>query len=87
MVTITLNGAEPNPSAIGGQVVLYSDNHVQRSEVQSGGGFGSTSSYPLEFGLGMRTLIDSLHITWPTGKVDKYNRLPVDQPLEFNQAQ
>ena len=87
MVTITLNGAEPNPSAIGGQVVLYSDDHVQRSEVQSGGGFGSTSSYPLEFGLGMRTLIDSLHITWPTGKVDKYNRLPIGQPLEFNQAQ
>ena len=86
MLTVKLNGAAPNPSAIGGQVVLHSGNHVQRSEVQSGGGFGSTDSYSLEFGLGKRTQVDSLKVFWPSGEMVQYGPLPADQPLEFHQS-
>jgi len=86
MLTIKLNGAAPNPSAIGGQVVLHSGSHVQRSEVQSGGGFGSTDSYSLEFGLGKRTQVDSLKVFWPSGKMEKYGPLPANQSLELYQS-
>jgi hypothetical protein len=38
------------------------------------------------FGLGKRTKIDSLEITWPSGQVDKLINVPVDQIIAVKEG-
>jgi len=47
---------------------------------QSKGGtsYMSASDPRIHFGLGKHSKIDSLLITWPSGQVDKLNKVPVD---------
>jgi hypothetical protein len=32
----------------------------------------------IQFGLGKRSKIDSLEITWPSGQIDKLTKVPID---------
>jgi tetratricopeptide (TPR) repeat protein len=82
-LSVALQGIPPNVSAIGAQATLFSGNHVHHAEVQSGGGFGSTNSYPIEFGLGTRTQVDSLIVRWPSGQRDVYTSIDIDQYLHL----
>jgi hypothetical protein len=84
-LNIVLLGRAPNIHAIGAQVELHSADHIQRAEVQSGGGFGSTASFALEFGLGNRSRVDSIHIRWPSGRLEQYGPLEVDRFLRFTE--
>jgi|GEM_PF-514197 len=85
-LSIILQGREPNRNAVGAQVVLYSGDHMQRAEIHSGGGFGSSDSFALEFGLAARTRVDSLHIFWPSGRTEQHGPLEVDRIHRFTEA-
>jgi hypothetical protein len=41
-------------------------------------GYMSASDPRIHFGLGKRTKIESLIITWPSGQVDRLSNVPVD---------
>jgi hypothetical protein len=47
----------------------------------------SASDPRIHFGLGKRTKIESLEITWPSGQVDRLTNLPVDQIIAVKKAQ
>ncbi len=85
-LSIVLQGQAANTNAIGAQVELHSGEHVQRAEVHSGGGFGSTDSFALEFGLGNRSFVDRIIIRWPSGRIEEYGPLAVDRFLRFTEA-
>jgi tetratricopeptide (TPR) repeat protein len=86
-LSIVLQGRDPNRHAVGAQVVVYSGDHTQRAEVHSGGGFGSSDSFALEFGLAARTRVDSLRIFWPSGRMEQHGPLEVDNILTFTEPE
>ena len=46
----------------------------------------SASDPRIIFGLGKRTKIDSLEITWPSGQVDSLTNVPVDQIIAVKEG-
>ncbi len=86
-LSVDIEGRPPNTSAIGAQAVVYSGRRALRAEIQSGGGFGSTSSFALEFGLGQQEIVDSLHIYWPSGQSERHGPLQTNQVLHFTETE
>jgi thiol-disulfide isomerase/thioredoxin len=54
---------------------------TRRDFVKITDGFRSQVPFDLHFGLGKAATIDSLEVKWPSGKVEVWNNLPVDQLL------
>jgi hypothetical protein len=46
----------------------------------------SASDPRIFFGLGKRTKIDSLEITWPSGSVEKLTNVPVDKIIAVKEG-
>jgi len=46
----------------------------------------SASDPRIHFGLGKRTQIESLEITWPSGQVDRLANLPIDQIIAVKEG-
>ncbi|MBT6149013.1 MAG: tetratricopeptide repeat protein [Gemmatimonadetes bacterium] len=86
-LAVDLRGAQPNTGAIGARLLVRSGDHVQAAEISSGNGFGSTNSLPVEFGLGPRTLVDELHIRWPSGRREVHTGVAADQTLRLEEGQ
>jgi enediyne biosynthesis protein E4 len=42
-------------------------------------GYMSASDPRIHLGLGQRTKVDSLDITWPSGQVDRLSNVPIDR--------
>ena len=81
---IKLNGSEQNPLAYGTAVSVFAEGHQQKLMLLSGRGYLSTSEQMLHFGLGNSSEIDSVHIIWPGGKVQKMGSISTDQVLEIS---
>jgi Flp pilus assembly protein TadD len=70
-----------SPHALGATVALRAGGVTRRDFVKITDGFRSQVPFDLHFGLGETTTIDSLEVRWPSGKVEVWNNLPVDQLL------
>jgi hypothetical protein len=46
----------------------------------------SASDPRIHFGLGKRTKIESLEITWPSGQVDRLTNVPIDQIIAIKEG-
>ena len=67
-IELRLDGAYPNPEALGALVSVYSDARVQREYVGAGSSYLSHSvQNPLRFGLGGAATVDSVVVRWPRG--------------------
>ena len=64
---LKLTGTSDNKNAIGAIIELTANGITQRRMITSGRSFLSQLEYPVTFGLGTATSIDSLVITWPGG--------------------
>ena len=76
---IRLSGTLSNRAGIGAKVIMVSENLSQMREVSGGSGLFDQSSLPVEFGLGLDAIVDSLIIRWPSGIVDTYTNIDVNQ--------
>ncbi|MEL7342364.1 MAG: ASPIC/UnbV domain-containing protein, partial [Bacteroidota bacterium] len=65
---VKLQGANPNPAAIGAKVELWSGDLYLYDEHFLSRGYISSVEPILHFGLGKRTRIDSLRVIWPGGR-------------------
>ena len=75
---VLLIGTKSNRDGIGAVLKLSSSGIVQVDQAKGGTSYMSASDPRIHFGLGKRTKIDSLVITWPSGQVDKLAAVPVD---------
>ncbi len=82
-IEISLTGTISNKSAIGADVFVYSNGHVQFREVNSQSGFGGMSSLTQHFGLCSATKIDSVKVKWPSGVVQLIENPAVNQVLNI----
>ena len=77
-IEVLLIGTKSNRDGIGAVLKLASSGVVQVDQAKGGTSYMSASDPRIHFGLGKRTKIDSLTITWPSGQVDKLTSVPVD---------
>ena len=75
---VLLIGTKSNRDGIGSVLKLSAEGFVRVEQSQGGTSYMSASDPRIHFGLGKRTKIDSLVITWPSGQVDKLTKVPVD---------
>ena len=75
---VLLIGTKSNRDGIGSMLKLTSEGVGQVDQAKGGTSYMSASDPRIHFGLGKRTKIDSLAITWPSGQVDKLTDVPVD---------
>ena len=54
--------------------------------MKGGGSYMSASDPRILFGLVKRTKIDSLEITWPSGKVERLTNVPIDQIIAIKEG-
>ncbi len=67
-LSIRLKGIESNRSGIGARVKVKANNIWQSQTIRSLNGISSGNSLTAEFGLGTATLVDSVEVSWPSGK-------------------
>jgi hypothetical protein len=84
-IKVKLIGTKSNRSAIGARVTCVatfpgeSKPHRQIDEVRSGGGYFSQSDLRLHFGLGKVQKVDLIEVRWPSGQVETFKDLAVNE--------
>lgn len=78
---IRLRGTQTNRAAVGTRVKVTSGDLVQIDEVHSGRGYQSHFGTRLHFGLGHRTKVDLIEVSWMNGQTDQYRDIEVGQSL------
>ncbi|MEO0573743.1 MAG: VCBS repeat-containing protein, partial [Bacteroidota bacterium] len=82
-ITLKFNGPENNLFGIGAKVILYS-SEMQVQENFPTKGYLSTVPPELYFGLGKDSIIDSLKVKWPDGKIQSLRDIKANQTIVFN---
>ena len=83
---VLLIGTQSNRDGIGSLLKLTSEGFTQTQQSEGGTSYMSASDPRLHFGLGKRTKIESLIITWPSGHVDKLTNLQADQIIAVKEG-
>lgn len=84
-LSVSLQGKDNNPFALGSKVTLSADGARFYAELAPMRGFMSTVDYRLHFGLGAAKMIDTLRVTWPDGTMQITTQIPVNQTLVVRQ--
>jgi hypothetical protein len=83
---VLLIGTKSNRDGIGASLKLTSEGFVHVEQSKGGMSYMSASDPRIFFGLGKRTKIESLEITWPSGQVQKLTDLPADQIIAVKEG-
>ena len=83
---VLLIGTRSNRDGIGASLKLTCTDFVRVEQAKGGMSYMSSNDPRILFGLGKRTKIDSLEITWPSGQVDKLINVPVDQIIAVKEG-
>lgn len=81
---LSLQGPNSNTQGIGTVIRVYANGNTQMQEQQVVRGFQSSSTFRMQFGLGNSSLVDSLLVKWPDGKVQKLEKINVNQVLSLH---
>ena len=84
-LTVRCDGRVSNRAAIGARLELTAEINGksvrQIREISGGSGYGSQNDLRAHFGVGQATNVSSLRIRWPSGMVQDFVNLGVDQLL------
>ena len=83
---VLLIGTKSNRDGIGSVLKLTSGDLVRVDQSKGGSSYMSASDPRIHFGLGKRTRIDSLTISWPSGQVDRLTNVPVDSIIAVKEG-
>ena len=85
-LTVQPIGTKSNRDGVGASVKLTSEGFVHVEQAKGGTSYMSASDPRIHFGLGKRSKIDSLEITWPSGQVDRLTNLAIDQIIAVKEG-
>jgi hypothetical protein len=77
-VLFKLVGMKSNKAGIGARVTVTCGDLKQFNEVRSGANYFSQNDLRLHFGLGQNAVMNTVEISWPSGRKDVYQNLPAD---------
>jgi len=83
---VLLIGTKSNRDGIGSLLKLTSGGATHVEQAKGGMSYMSASDPRIQFGLGKRSKIESLVITWPSGQVDKLTNVPVDSIIAVKEG-
>src|SRR6201981_3654555 len=83
---ILLIGTKSNRDGIGASLKLTSESPHRGEHPKGGMSYMSANDPRIHFGLGKRTKIDSLEITWPSGQVDKLTNVAIDKIIAVKEG-
>ncbi len=83
---IQLKGAGSNSHALGARVLIKYKNQIQLSYITSSRGFLSASTNIIHFGLGKETMVDTVLVTWPSGKTLQLLNVKPNQLLQLKET-
>ncbi len=83
---VLLIGTKSNRDGVGSVLRLSSEGFVRVEQAKGGTSYMSASDPRIHFGLGKRSKIDSLVITWPSGQVDKLTNVPMDATIAVKEG-
>jgi hypothetical protein len=83
---VKLQGTVSNRDGIGSWIELYANNKEYVRYTYCGEGYLCQNSHSEIFGLGSNTSIDSLIVTWPSGLVDSWYNVSVNQNLVLEEG-
>jgi hypothetical protein len=83
---ILLIGTKSNRDGIGASLKLTSEGVSHVEQAKGGMSYMSASDPRIHFGLGKRSKIDLLEITWPSGQVDKLTNVTPDQIIAVKEG-
>lgn len=75
-VRIRLEGTESNRDALGAQVTGVAQARRMHRRVRTGSSYLSSSDKGLTFGLGGASVLDTLLVRWPSGRIQEFTDLP-----------
>ncbi len=71
-LTLRLDGRGPDRDAVGARVAVVAGGRRLVAWRTGGGSFQSASDPRLHFGLGPAPRVESVEVTWPSGRVDRH---------------
>ena len=80
-ISLRFKGTKKNKNGIGTKVRLFHNARQQIQEVSLSRGFQSSVAPKLHFGLGQEKTIDSLIVTWPDRKKQKFTNITANSTL------
>jgi len=83
---ILLIGTRSNRDGMGASLKLTAEGVTHVEQAKGGMSYMSASDPRIHFGLGKRTKIESLEISWPSGQVDKLNNVAIDQIIAVKEG-
>ncbi len=85
-IAVRLRGHTSNRDAIGAAVTIEAGATRQTKFVSAGSGFASQHTKELFFGLGDAAKPISISVRWPTGKIARYDNLPVNNRVQIEEG-
>ena len=85
-VTIELVGAKSNRNGFGAKVTVSSPTGKQTQTAHSGSSYLSQSEAALTFGLGDDLSVDEIVIEWPSGELQRVERIDANQRLVIHET-
>ena len=86
-ITLKLAGKSPNRDAVGARVRLEDGGVIQVAEVRTGGSYLSHNDMRVHFGLGRRTIVPPVTVSWPDGTRERFEGLAPDIIQTIRQGQ
>jgi hypothetical protein len=83
---ILLIGTRSNRDGIGASLKLTSEDITHVEQAKGGMSYMSANDPRIHFGLGRRTKIELLEITWPSGQVDRLKGVAIDQIIAVKEG-
>jgi len=89
-IKVKLEGTDSNRTGIGAKVrataTINGQSVTQFREVSTQNSFLGHNSLIVHFGFGVTDMIDTLFIEWPSGNMDTFNDLGVDQTITITEG-
>lgn len=76
---VRLVGTKSNRDAVGARLTLIVGSMTQTREVKAGSSYLGQNELRAHFGLGQAARIDRLEVRWPSGTVERFERLEANQ--------
>lgn len=85
-LTVLLIGTKSNRDGVGASLKLKYGGVSQVEQAKGGMGYLSASDPRIHFGLGNRSHVGELEITWPSGQIDHIANVAVDQLIAIKEG-
>ena len=85
-IALHLIGTRSNRDGIGARVSVMAGERLRIDEVRSGSSYISSSNMQLHFGLGQNDKVSFAEVRWPSGRVEKFENLPIDSISDLREG-